>query len=53
MDVNDDEGIDVADAIAGLSYMFSSGPAPAAPFPDCGGEPGTACLSCLMDTACP
>ncbi len=33
---NGDDHANIADATYLLNYMFSGGPAPAAPFPDCG-----------------
>lgn len=48
-DVNADESIDLSDAISILSYNFSFGPAPAAPFPDCGSE----ATPFPCDTPCP
>ncbi|MEM7263790.1 MAG: dockerin type I repeat-containing protein, partial [Planctomycetota bacterium] len=34
-DFNDDEGVDIADAVYGLSHLFSGGPDPSAPFDAC------------------
>ncbi|MFN0060159.1 MAG: di-heme oxidoredictase family protein [Planctomycetota bacterium] len=53
-DVNDDGQLDVGDVIFSLSYQFSSGIAPAAPFPSCGldGTP-TNSLGCDQPIACP
>ncbi len=47
--------IDISDAINLLSYLFASGPAPAAPFPGCGGDPtSTDALDCQdASGACP
>jgi hypothetical protein len=36
LNANDDGGVDLGDAVAILRYIFRDGPAPAAPFPDCG-----------------
>ena len=48
-DANSDGGIDISDAIYLLAYLFRGGPSPAAPFPDCGPDPGVdqTPLSCL------
>ncbi len=49
-DGNSDGVTDVADFVYGVSYLFSGGPPPAPPFPDCGPDP-LAVSSC--GTACP
>ena len=38
-DSNDDGVIDIADPVHSLSYLFSIGSAPLAPFPTCGSDP--------------
>ena len=51
-DMNDDGIVDQADAIDLLNYLFSGGPPPTAPFPDCGLEPTFDLLNCEQET-CP
>ena len=49
----DDSGIvDISDAVTVLNYLFTSGPLPAAPFPDCGLDPVLDTLTCESH-ACP
>jgi hypothetical protein len=45
-DVDDDGHLTLTDAIALLNYLFRSGPAPPAPFPDCGTDPTADALEC-------
>ena len=45
-DIDDDGLIQLSDVVSLLSYLFSEGAAPAAPFPDCGADPTTD-LDCL------
>jgi len=45
-DVNDDGSLDVADPVYVLTYLFSFGPEPAAPFPLCGTDPTPDSLTC-------
>jgi len=51
-DIDDDEAIDVSDPIYLLSYLFRKGPAPAAPFPDCGADPTPDTLECETFRRC-
>ncbi len=39
VDANGDGSVNIADATFSLNFLFSGGPAPPAPFPDCGPEP--------------
>ncbi|MBT6541498.1 MAG: hypothetical protein HOM39_08035, partial [Planctomycetes bacterium] len=52
-DSNDDGTLNIADAIALLSYLFSGASAPPAPFPDCGIDPTVDALECDAFAACP
>lgn len=52
-DWNDDGRHDITDPIGALGYIFSSGAAPAAPFPVCGSDPGFDQLDCTGVTNCP
>jgi len=45
-DVNDDGQWDIADPIYELDYLFSGGPSPAAPFPECGEDLTADALDC-------
>ena len=45
-DIDDDGLIQLSDVVSLLSYLFSEGAAPSAPFPDCGADPTTD-LDCL------
>ena len=36
LNANGDDEVNVTDAVALLNYLFADGPAPVAPFPDCG-----------------
>jgi hypothetical protein len=36
LDVDDNQSLDVADAVTLLRYIFQAGSAPPAPFPECG-----------------
>ena len=38
-DSNDDSLFDISDAIYSLLHLFANGPAPGAPFPECGVDP--------------
>ena len=38
-DVNASGGLDIVDPVALLNFLFSGGPAPAAPFNECGAAP--------------
>lgn len=49
-EINGDNLIDLADAIALINYLFQGGPSPAAPFPDCLGIFGQ---DCARPSSCP
>ena len=53
-EANGDGAVNIADMVWILGYLFAGGPAPVAPFPDCGPdpEPETA-FDCEFGTACP
>jgi hypothetical protein len=51
-DVDDDGNLAVTDAIHLLDGLFRGGPAPAAPFPGCGGDPTEDGLGCEAHEAC-
>lgn len=53
-DTNDDDSLDLADAIAGLLALFGqpSTPLPT-PYPDCGFDPTPGSLDCAQETLCP
>ena len=54
LDVDASGGTDIGDAIQLLGYLFSGGPAPQAPFPDCGPDPAAAgTTTCAEHDACP
>ena len=40
-DVNDDEKIEIADAVIELQFLFLGGPPPEAPYPGCDVDPTT------------
>lgn len=44
-DANDDGLFDTSDGVFIINYQFIDGPLPAAPFPNCGTEPGADCES--------
>jgi hypothetical protein len=46
LDTDDNEILDITDAIRILDYLFQNGPAPAAPFPSAGVDPAGAGLGC-------
>ena len=50
-DVNDDGAIDIADPVVILNWLFSSGPDPVAPFPNCGVDPTSDGFAC-DNTSC-
>jgi 1,4-alpha-glucan branching enzyme len=50
-DANADDSLDVSDPVFTLLHLFGGGPAPAAPWPDCGGSAGG--LSCSSSCAAP
>ena len=45
-DINDDETLNITDAVRLLDHMFRGGPAPAAPYPALGPDPGGDGLDC-------
>ncbi|MEM7263094.1 MAG: di-heme oxidoredictase family protein [Planctomycetota bacterium] len=51
-DSNSDTVLDLADAIYSLSHQFAGGSEPAAPFPNCGTDPGSP-LGCASSATCP
>lgn len=51
-DFNDDDMLDLGDAVSIIAYGFSGGPSPEPPFPDCGPDPTLAMLTCFM-SGCP
>ncbi len=52
--MNDDGSLSLVDVIYILSYLFTSGPAPLAPFPDCGEDPTPAdTFGCESPLVCP
>ena len=51
-DSNDDGAFDIADPTFVLLHLFGGGVTPAAPFPDCGGDPTPDSLACASP-ACP
>lgn len=53
-DSNDDGNFDISDAIFSLAFLFTGGPDPSAPFPDCGEDPTADTLpECVAFPACP
>ena len=52
-DVNDDDRLDIADPIYGISYLFGDGPLPPSPHIDCGGDPTADDLGCEEGGFCP
>ena len=52
-DVNTDGAIDPSDPIALLDHLFLGGPAPGAPYPDCGPEAVAGPLDCAVSRRCP
>jgi hypothetical protein len=51
-DANDDGIRDFSDVLDLGSFLFSGGPPPPAPFPDCGPDPTPDGLSCLAFAGC-
>ncbi|MEM7164206.1 MAG: S8 family serine peptidase [Planctomycetota bacterium] len=51
-DVNDDDTLDLADAVAVLQFGFAGGSRPQPPYPFCGPDPTVALLTCAA-SACP
>ena len=53
-DVNDDEVLNIADAVFTLAALFSGGPMPTAPFPNCGEDLVGSGLGCdVFNLGCP
>jgi PKD repeat protein len=52
VDADDDTLLTVYDALLTLRYLFLSGPAPSAPFPECAVDPTLDGLSCSRQTSC-
>ena len=52
VDSNDDGQVDIADPVYHLNHMFSGGPAPPAPFTECGPDPTPDVLNCERYTPC-
>ncbi len=53
IDANDDNALNVADAIWVLSYLFVGGSPPPQPFPECGEDLAPGTLRCLSFSPCP
>ena len=51
-DANDDGVRDVSDVLHLANFLFSGGPAPAAPFAECGTDPSKDELTCESFQAC-
>lgn len=51
-DVNDDETVDIADAVSRLTSLFGTPPT-SVPFPVCGLDPTMGTLTCDQEAACP
>ena len=52
-DSNDSGVLDLSDGVYLLSYLFLGGPAPPAPFPECGMDPTEDALDCASYAGCP
>lgn len=52
MDANGDGTVDIADPLAVLQYINGQGPAPSAPFPNCGEDSTGSMLECLTPPTC-
>src|SRR5262245_4586919 len=52
-DANDDGQVNLSDAVHLLRHLFQGGPAPPAPFPDCGVDPTADGLDCVSSVLCP
>lgn len=52
VDTNGDGSVNIADATFSLNFLFSGGPAPPAPFPECGTEPedDSSAVECEAET---
>ncbi|MGE4620347.1 MAG: DNRLRE domain-containing protein [Planctomycetota bacterium] len=53
LDFNGDGELNIADVISELDFIFQGGPAPAAPYPQCGIPVGSLDDSCESFTGCP
>jgi hypothetical protein len=53
MDFQNDDQLDIGDAIASLTFQSFSGPAPADPFPECGKDPDFEPYDCSRHLVCP
>lgn len=54
LDTNDSEGVDIADAVSAIDYLFlPSVTTLPAPFPGCGLDPTPGSLSCDLVSGCP
>jgi len=51
-DADGDGALAIADSIHALAHLFTQGPAPPAPYPSCGREPGGV-LACAGPASCP
>ena len=51
-DVNDDSSLNISDVVYSLNALFGIGPAPSAPWPDCGNDPTPDFLRCY-EYSCP
>jgi hypothetical protein len=52
--VNDSGAVDIADTVYFLGGLFSNGPLPLAPFPNCGEDPTADLLGCAsFPVTCP
>ncbi|MEC9477301.1 MAG: DNRLRE domain-containing protein [Planctomycetota bacterium] len=53
LDFNGDGELDIADVIAELNFIFQGGPAPVAPYPECGIPVGSLGSGCESFAGCP
>ena len=53
LDFDDDGQVDISDVISELNFIFQGGPAPAAPYPDCGIPVGVLDSGCDSFSSCP
>jgi len=52
-DANDDGAFDISDPVFLLGFLFTLGPDPGPPFPDCGADPTGDGLDCRTFSLCP
>ncbi len=52
-DANDSGVLTIGDPIYILTFQFSGGTAPSAPYPTCGLDPSTDALDCVGFSGCP